>query len=137
MKKTTLILLLIVSLLAVALAACGGGGKKEAAESESKGEVASMPAGDATKGAELYSQTCQACHGEGGVGVPGLGKDLTSSDFVKGLSDAELLEFIKKGRDAGDPDNTTGIAMPPKGGNSSLSDEQIMDIIAYIRSIQK
>ena len=59
------------------------------------------------------------------------------SDFVKGLSDQELLAFIKKGRPTSDPANTTGVDMPPKGGNPSLTDQQILDIIAYIRSLQK
>jgi disulfide bond formation protein DsbB len=36
-----------------------------------------------------------------------------------------------------DPLNTTGIAMPPKGGNPALTDGQIVDIVAYLRSIQK
>jgi disulfide bond formation protein DsbB len=69
--------------------------------------------------------------------VPGLGKDLTTSEFITGLSDDELLDFIKRGRDMSDPLNTTGIAMPPKGGNPALTDGQIVDIIAYLRSIQK
>ena len=72
-----------------------------------------------------------------GVGVQGLGKDMTTSTFIKDLDDAQLLEFIKKGRDASDPLNTTGVAMPPKGGNPALDDAKLMDIIAYIRTLNK
>jgi len=41
------------------------------------------------------------------------------------------------GRDPSDPLNTTGIGMPSKGGNPSLSDEDLQDVVSYIRSIQK
>ena len=94
-------------------------------------------AGDAEKGKVLFASTCAACHGPTAEGVKGLGKDLTTSEFIAGLSDEELLAFVKKGRDMSDPLNTTGIAMPPKGGNPALQDEQITDIIAFIRSIHK
>jgi disulfide bond formation protein DsbB len=118
------------------LAACGndnsGGG----------GEVASQPteathAGDVGSGDAQYHQICVACHGPEGVGVAGLGKPLTTSEFLKTVNDDELLTFIKTGRPSSDPANTTGIDMPAKGGNPALSDAQIMDIIAYIRSLEK
>jgi disulfide bond formation protein DsbB len=96
-----------------------------------------VSAGDAAKGKELFASTCAACHGPGGEGVKGLGKDLQTSAFAAGLSDEELLAFIKQGRDMSDPLNTTGIAMPPKGGNPALQDGQIVDIVAFIRSIHQ
>ncbi|MBE2194847.1 MAG: c-type cytochrome [Anaerolinea sp.] len=86
------------------------------------------------KGERLFV-ACGACHGANAKGIPNLGKDLTASEFVTGLSDAELLTFIKTGRPIWDPLNTTGIDMPPKGGNPALSDDDILAIIAYIRSL--
>lgn len=82
----------------------------------------------------IYSSTCAACHGFDAHGIPGLGKDLITSPFVHSLSDADLLQFVITGRDSSSPDNTTGIPMPSRGGNPSLTDAQILDIIAYIRS---
>jgi disulfide bond formation protein DsbB len=35
-----------------------------------------------------------------------------------------------------DPENTTGVAMPPKGGNPSLSDGDLQNVVAYIRTLQ-
>ena len=102
---------------------------------EQPAAVAPVSAGDAAKGKALFASTCAACHGPAGEGVKGLGKDLQTSEFAAGLSDEELLGFIKQGRDMSDPLNTTGIAMPPKGGNPALQDEQITDIVAFIRSI--
>jgi disulfide bond formation protein DsbB len=92
--------------------------------------------GDPAAGQTLFA-SCTACHGPTGEGIPGLGKDLTSSEFVSGKTDTELVDFIKVGRDPSDPLNTTGIAMPPKGGNPALSDEDLFNILAYIRSIHK
>ena len=68
-------------------------------------------------------------------GVPGLGKDMTNSAFIDSQSDAELVEFIKLGRTADDPLNTTGVAMPAKGANVALSDEDILLIVEYMRTL--
>lgn len=93
--------------------------------------------GDATAGQQLFSATCAACHGPSGEGVQGLGKPLTTSEFSAGLSDDQLVDFVKAGRDPSDPLNTTGIGMPPKGGNPALSDDDLYDIVAFIRSIHE
>lgn len=87
-----------------------------------------------SQGEQLFMQ-CAACHGPDARGLPNLGKDLVTSEFVAGLTDEALLEFIKTGRPIWDPLNTTGIDMPGKGGNPALADEQILAIIAYIRSL--
>jgi disulfide bond formation protein DsbB len=62
---------------------------------------------------------------------------MTTSAFIKSQSDAQLLDFVKKGRPVSDPANTTKVDMPPKGGNPALTDAQLLDIIAYIRSVQR
>lgn len=131
----------LVLILALVLAACGGSDSdtnEPAAGNQddgASGEVETVSAGDPVAGEAQYNQVCIACHGPEGQGVEGLGKPFTTSDFVESQSDAELLEFIKTGRPVGHPDNTTGVDMPPKGGNPALTDEQILDIIAYIRSV--
>lgn len=148
---------LLTVVLVIAVAGCGSGGGSQgtqdqsapavgvpkAADSDKGGEEAEeeseeeVEAGDAAEGATLFATACVACHGPGGEGIEGLGKDMTTSTFIAGLSDAELLAFVKTGRPVGDPLNTTGVDMPPKGGNPALSDDQILDIIAYIRSLQE
>jgi mono/diheme cytochrome c family protein len=91
----------------------------------------------AAKGKAIFATTCAACHGPNGEGVKGLGKDMTTSEFIASLSDQDLLTFIKQGRAPGDPLNTTGVMMPPKGGNPTLDDAKIIEIIAFVRAIQK
>ncbi len=86
-------------------------------------------------GDRIYAGLCFACHGIGGAGVPGLGKPLVNSEFVNGLSDDELVDFMIVGRSASDPENTTGQAMPARGGNPSLTDEDLFHVVAYIRSL--
>ena len=135
LNKSRLLVLLLVVLMLTLLAACGDDKERDAAASPDTAPVAAAPVGDAEKGKEIFSTTCIACHGEGGVGVPNLGKDMTTSTFIHGSSDEDLLAFIKKGRDPGDPANTTGVAMPSNGGNPTLSDEDLMDVIAYVRTL--
>jgi disulfide bond formation protein DsbB len=131
---------LILSILVLALAACGGGGATADGGGE---EVAQVPeaeptsVGDPEAGKAQFDMVCIACHGSGGVGVEGLGKPFTTSEFLLTVSDEELLTFIKTGRPISDPANTTGVDMPPKGGNPALTDEQLMDIIAYIRTLHE
>lgn len=89
------------------------------------------PAGDVTDGQTLFVRNCSACHGANATG--GIGKDLVNSRFLAGLSDDEAVAFIAKGRPVDDPANTTGVAMPPKGGNPDLTEEQLGAIVEYLR----
>jgi disulfide bond formation protein DsbB len=114
-------------IITVSLSACGD--SSQAAPSAPTGQDA------VAQGQALFASYCSACHGPAGEGITGLGKPLTTSEFVGGLSDEELLAFIKVGRAPDDPLNTSGVLMPPKGGNPALTDEQLQAIIAYIRSI--
>ena len=121
---------------ALTLAACGGDDDPPAAaQAPAPTATPAAPAGDAEAGKALFATTCAACHGPEGKGVQGLGKDMTTSTFIAGLSDQELMDFVKVGRAPGDPLNTTGVLMPPKGGNPALNDAQLADIIAFIRTI--
>ena len=102
------------------------------------GLAAATPAaaGDASKGRTGWDSTCRSCHGAVGEGVEGQGLDVRASAFIQDLDDDGLVAFIKKGRLADDPANTMGILMPPKGGNPLLKDQDIRDIVAYLRTLQ-
>jgi disulfide bond formation protein DsbB len=76
-----------------------------------------------------------ACHGFNGEGIQGLGKPIVGSEFVNSLTDDELAAFVIHGRDVSDPLNTTGVMMPPRGGNPALSDEAVDHVVAYMRSL--
>jgi mono/diheme cytochrome c family protein len=89
--------------------------------------------GDPTKGAALYATNCQTCHGaslEGGIGAT-----LSPIDKLPGVANpldpAFLISIITNGRQpqAGDPKQ---IAMPAKGGNDKLTDQDIKDLASFI-----
>ncbi|MBZ0274749.1 MAG: cytochrome c, partial [Anaerolineae bacterium] len=87
------------------------------------------------RGSTIFSTVCSACHGFDARGIPGLGKTLIGSQFANSLSDDDLVAFIIQGRLPFDPLNTTGVAMPPRGGNPILSDADLYNVVAYIRSL--
>ena len=83
----------------------------------------------ARPGAEVYAETCVACHGADGNGVlPGVprfggaGGSLSKSDEI-------LHKHISEGL------QTPGLpmAMPPKGGNTGLTDADIYSVLRYLR----
>ena len=121
--------------LAETLAAAAAQAAAAAEATAAAGTGAEVVADTASPGEVLFRVTCPACHGSDAKGVPGLGKDMTTSAFIQSLSDAELVEFIKVGRTADDPLNTTGVAMPAKGANVALSDEDILLIVEYMRTL--
>jgi len=91
---------------------------------------------DADEGRKLFGGTCAACHGPDGMGAAVPGKPLPTSSFIAEQSDDDLIAFIKAGRSATDPLNTTGLVMLPKGGNPKLTDHDLSHIVAFIRTLQ-
>lgn len=138
MKRKTLRMLVvpiaIMASLGLVATACGDDGN-EGAKSDDTTQQAGN-GGASGDGEELYLGTCQSCHGADAKGLDGLGKDLTTSEFSIALSDDELVDFIKKGRSSSDPENTTGVDMPAKGGNPALTDDDMHAIVAYLRTLE-
>jgi mono/diheme cytochrome c family protein len=97
--------------------------------------TANFVSGDALAGATTFESRCVVCHGPGGEGIIGLGKPLTTSEFAAGLTDEGLLAFLIEGRASDDPENTSGIVMPGRAGVPPLSDEELVDVIAYLRTL--
>lgn len=132
-------LLILIAVLALALAACGGGGDNDSDADDSAGGTTAPPVSvappNADHGKELFLGTCAACHGTDGKGIEGLGKDFTTSTFAHGLTDEELVAFIMTGRPKDDPLNTTGVDMLPRGGNDDLTDQDLFDVVAYLRTL--
>jgi cytochrome c oxidase cbb3-type subunit III len=91
-------------------------------------------AGDpkAAKAGEFqFRINCAFCHGLGARGG-GRGPDLTRSQKRHGNSDVDLFRTINQG--------IPGTAMPPNGTTGQgvgMTDEEIWQVIAYLRSIQR
>jgi mono/diheme cytochrome c family protein len=106
--------------------------------------LAAQAAGDAAAGKAKYDIFCASCHGPAGKGDgPAAPKDPTPRDFSKGEfkydankdgkpgEDEDLALIIKNGAAAygGSP------LMVPWGG--ALSDADLQNVIAYVRTLKK
>lgn len=110
------------------------GDTSAAAERSMANAIPLTQAEPAADSARLYSEACAVCHGGAGEGVPNLGTVVAGTDFVRNTTDEELLHFIRQGRAADDPDNETGLVMPPSGGRPDLTDDELLAIIQFLRS---
>jgi cytochrome c6 len=75
--------------------------------------------------AATYKAKCAMCHGPDGKGGKIATKDFASPEIAK-LSDAELSETITKGKPP---------KMPSYAGK--LKDDEIKELVTYIRGLQK
>jgi len=115
----------VIALFAVA---CGGGSSSNTVPESSDPAVA--------HGQQITGESCSACHGTDFNGVSGLGPSFFDNEFIQSQSDPDLVAFIKEGRPNNAPDNETGVAMPPFGGNPRLTDEDLSDIVVFLRTLQ-
>lgn len=128
MNKRNLLPILLVTLLG----ACGQSEAPKppaspAASAPAAAAPAAAPAGDLAKGEEVYRKTCVMCHGSGAAGAPKIGDKADWGPRVA-QGKATLYEHATKG--------FTGSkgAMPPKGGNPALSDDDIKAGVDYMVS---
>lgn len=81
------------------------------------------------QGAAIYNGTCIACHGADGTGsLPGV-PDLNEKAGVLTKTDALLLRSLTDGVQG----PNAPIAMPAKGGNPALTEDDMKAVLAYIR----
>jgi len=77
------------------------------------------------EGQALFRGLCSGCHG--GLGRGGKGPDLTDNRWLHGDKDEDITRVIKNG--------VPGTTMKKLG--ESLKEQQIADIIAYVRSLAR
>jgi cytochrome c5 len=83
-------------------------------------------AGGPEKIKAIYTASCAACHTTGAAGAPKLGDNAAWSARIKAGNEA-LYNSALKGKNA----------MPPKGGNASLSDADVKAVVDYMVSQSK
>lgn len=85
-----------------------------------------------TEGEQLFKGAglCSACHGADAKGLPGVGANLTDSEwnYSKGTYD-DIVKQVMSGVPA--DKSKSGAVMPPKGG-SQLNDAQVKAVAAYV-----
>jgi len=118
-KRTEYVLLFLIALYAIVL-----------------GPALLAHAADAEQGKKLYGQFCASCHGQSGKGdgpaaaaLNPKPRDHTNKEYMSKMSDEEMMKVIKNG---GASVGKSPL-MPPWG--ASLKDEQIQDVMAYIRTL--
>jgi len=101
---------------------CGTPAADEAEPEEATDAAEAEANGNGLDGQALYaSGGCAACHDSGAAGAPRLG----NTD--------EWADRLEKGMDELYANSINGIgAMPPKGGNASLSDDEVNAIVDYM-----
>jgi cytochrome c6 len=81
-------------------------------------------AADLARGSQVYALHCATCHGPAGQGgIPGAPKFNRGERLMQ--SDLNLLATVRRGRNV----------MPAFGG--VLRDREILDVIAYVRTLQR
>ena len=88
--------------------------------------------GDPRLGQQWYNNICSTCHGLAGDGYEagGTGTAIGLPGFLNKVSDGFIRETIKKGRS-----NTRMLAFQGPEALANLSDQEIDDIIVYLRGL--
>ena len=102
----------------------GSGGPSKGGDAPAP--VAAAQKGGAADGKSVYDQVCQVCHNAGVAGAPKLADKAAWAPRLKQGVPA-LVQSATKGKGA----------MPPKGGNASLSDAQVRAAVEFIVSQSK
>ena len=116
--------------LLVAVAALAG---IRPAAAQGAAAPAGVTAAAIAKGDTIFHKTgmCYACHGTNAEGT--VGPNLTDGEWLHGDGSYDMIVATVT---SGVPleRSTKGIAMPPKGG-SSISDEEVKAVAAYVYSL--
>lgn len=86
-----------------------------------------LATGDRRRGMELFARSCAGCHGVAGRG--GVAPELANPTFQQAASDDFIVTTIRNGRQA------TIMPAFQRTGAAGLSDAEIADLLAYIRSL--
>ena len=83
---------------------------------------------------ENWEKSCAKCHGPDGKGDTKMGKKLEIKDFTDAkyqdsLKDEAMLKAIKEGVKDGDKTRMKAV--------EGLSDEEMKDLVAYVRKFKK
>lgn len=80
----------------------------------------------AADGKAVYNTACKACHDSGVAGAPKMGDKAAWASRIK-AGEKAMIASVTKGKGA----------MPPKGGNASLTDADIKAVVKYMLSANK
>ena len=93
------------------------------------GAAPEAAAGNAEAGQTVYVGNCAACHGPNGQGQ--IGPSLVGEDGPKNWTLAQFTATLREGKT---PDRQLSAAMP-RYAETQISDEQVADLQAYIKTL--
>lgn len=94
---------------------------KDAAHDEETKTVSVASAGEMATGQAIYEKNCSSCHTSGVAGAPKLGDKAAWGPLISdGLDQMVQIAIDGKG------------AMPPKGGNPGLSNDEVRAAVNYM-----
>lgn len=96
-------------------------------------EVPETISGDAGNGEKLYNLYCLSCHGEAGEGKLKMGTALSNVQFLKYTTNKQIWIGTAYGRE----ETRMGPSLKGLDGARQLKEEEITDIITYIRSLEE
>lgn len=162
MKKKVFALLAVLLVFALFLSACSSNNTTGSEKNDEKAEAAKPSngggpgqavslTGDATKGAQVFTDNCTQCHGDqgkGGIQNPGskdgtvpplnpIDTSMVSADYKTFATNIDL--FLEHGStpEPAKQGDTPALAMKPFGDQKLLTPQQIADVIAYVISLNK
>ena len=103
-------------------------GLRQVSATAARAAIAAGP-GDSQAGREVYNNVCVACHAEDGTGLVAGVPNFTQPRGRMAKSDEVLLQHIIDGfQSPGSP-----MAMPPRGGDPDLTDQDLRNSLSFIR----
>ena len=121
-----------------------GGDEKDGSDLNEDGQSAKLPAlpqgvtlDMIRQGDDLYRGKggCITCHGPDGGGMPASGSGITAGLNFVPAEIAAIDSLIKTG--IPEPATRTPIAMPPRGAQSNLTDDETRRLAAYVWAISQ
>jgi mono/diheme cytochrome c family protein len=102
------------------LARANDGGQPGGDKNSTRGVPVGHPAGESTRGEELYNASCVVCHGPGATG--GIGPRLAGNPILS--NDQAFWKVVYEGRHM----------MPPQKG--VVTEQQLADIRAWLKTLR-
>jgi mono/diheme cytochrome c family protein len=102
-------------------------------EDSSPAATGTVQPGNPGQGQQLFQKTCVECHGVEAQGIPHMGMDLRNNDFVAKNTVADVIKYIRSGHG---PTRQFPSGMPPGGFSPDATDQQLADIVAWLKSLQ-